>query len=53
MFKRKDPRNGGPTLAPGMDDHEELEQSATQGEIENGEYTNVTTLSYDEVDPSK
>ena len=39
-------------IAPGMDDQEELEQSATEGEIERGDYTSVTTLSYDEVDPS-
>ncbi|MCM3568939.1 hypothetical protein [Neobacillus mesonae] len=42
-----------PTLAPGMDDQEELDQSATPEEIENGEYTSVITLSYDEVDPSR
>lgn len=41
-----------PTIAPGMDDQEELEQSATEEEVENEEYTSVTTLSYDEVDPS-
>jgi hypothetical protein len=41
-----------PTIAPGMDDQEELEQNATSEEIENGEYTNVTNLSYDENDPS-
>ncbi|MGZ4161595.1 MAG: hypothetical protein ACXVNF_12490 [Neobacillus sp.] len=41
-----------PTLAPGMDDQEELNQSATEKEVERGEYTSVTTLSYDEVDPS-
>ncbi|MGG1398490.1 hypothetical protein ABE288_11860 [Bacillus salipaludis] len=47
MDKKKDP-----TVAPGMDDQEELEQSATEEEVERGEYTSVTTLSYDEVDPS-
>ncbi|MDQ0154615.1 hypothetical protein [Robertmurraya andreesenii] len=41
-----------PTMAPGMSDHEELEQSATNEEIERGEFTEVTNLSYDEVDPS-
>jgi hypothetical protein len=39
-------------VAPGMDDKEELEQDATENEIEKGEYTSVTTLPYDEVDPS-
>ena len=41
-----------PTIAPGMDDSEELEQNASNEEIEKGEVTNVTTLSFDEVDPS-
>jgi hypothetical protein len=53
MTKRKAGQKTNPTLAPGMDDQEELEQSATEEEIESGEYTSVTTLSYDEVDPSK
>jgi len=39
-------------IAPGMNDHEELEQDASKKEIEKGEYTPVITLSYDEVDPS-
>lgn len=42
-----------PTVAPGMNDHEELEQEATQSEIERGEYTEVTHLSYDEVEKSE
>ncbi|MDR4948158.1 hypothetical protein [Neobacillus cucumis] len=41
-----------PTIAPGMDDQEELNASATEKEMTEGEYTSVTTLSYDEVDPS-
>jgi hypothetical protein len=41
-----------PTIAPGMDDKEELMQDATEHEIKEGEYTSVTTLSWDEVDPS-
>jgi hypothetical protein len=41
-----------PTIAPGMDDDEELRQEATEREKEKGEYTTVTQLSYDEVDPS-
>ncbi|WP_197089531.1 hypothetical protein [Bacillus sp. SA1-12] len=39
-------------IAPGMDDGEELNEKATQEEIEKGESTKVVTLSYDEVDPS-
>ena len=41
-----------PTIAPGMDDHEELEKDASSEEIDKGEFTNVTTMSFDEVDPS-
>jgi hypothetical protein len=51
MSNRKD-RKDEPTIAPGIDDQEELDQKATQQEIERGEYTSVTTLSLDEVDPS-
>jgi hypothetical protein len=47
MTKKKEP-----TVAPGMDDQEELNQSASEKEVESGEYTSVTTLSNDEVDPS-
>lgn len=52
MLKRNDAKKNEPTLAPGMDDHEELEKSATNEELDKGEYTNVTTLSFDEVGPS-
>lgn len=52
MTKRKEEMDRKPTIAPGMDDQEELEQSATEKEVEQGEFTSVTTLSYDEVDPS-
>lgn len=38
-----------PTIANGMDDQEELERNATKKEIERGDYTSVTTLSFDEV----
>ncbi|WP_442593957.1 hypothetical protein [Neobacillus sp. D3-1R] len=49
---QRDNKELSPTVAPGMNDQEELEESATKQEIEKGEYTSVTTLSYDEVDPS-
>jgi hypothetical protein len=39
-------------IAPGLNDHEELEKKATKEEIDRGDYTEVTTLSLDEVDPS-
>jgi hypothetical protein len=51
-MSKKDKNENGPTLAPGMDDSEELEKQATKEEVEKGEVTNVTTLSFDEVDPS-
>ncbi|MDR6998440.1 hypothetical protein [Neobacillus niacini] len=51
MLNGKDKKKE-PTVAPGMDDQEELGQSATEEEVDRGEYTSVTTLSYDEVDPS-
>lgn len=41
-----------PTVAPGMNDNEELEQKATEAEKKEGEYTTVTKLSWDEVEPS-
>ncbi|MBA2875405.1 hypothetical protein [Thermaerobacillus caldiproteolyticus] len=41
-----------PTVAPGMDDDEELNEKATKEEIVHGDYTKVVTLSFDEVDPS-
>ena len=53
MLKNKERNKQAPTLAPGMNDQDELEQSATVNEVEKGEYTSVTTLSYDEVDVSK
>ncbi|WP_421385142.1 hypothetical protein ACOJQI_10365 [Bacillus salacetis] len=40
------------TIAPGMDDGQGLNQDATDKDIKEGDYTEVTTLSYDEVDPS-
>lgn len=49
---QKDKKENSPTIAPGIDDQEELNEKATKQEIEKGEYTSVTTLSFDEVDPS-
>ncbi|MEC2076447.1 hypothetical protein [Metabacillus fastidiosus] len=39
-------------IAPGMDDHEELNENATKQEIKEGDFTKVVTMSFDEVDPS-
>ncbi|GIN55976.1 hypothetical protein [Lederbergia ruris] len=51
MTEKKQKKNE-PTVAPGMNDHEELEENATKNEVEKEEYTKVTHLSYDEVEPS-
>lgn len=49
---RKKEKHKEPTIASGMDDQKELEESATKNEVAEGEYTEVTHLSYDEVEPS-
>lgn len=53
MVKRRHDEEKEPTLAAGLYDHEELGKPATEEEIARDDYTNVTTLSYDEVDPSE
>lgn len=40
------------TLAEGINTEDELNRNATEEEIDNGDYTKVTTLSLDENDPS-
>jgi len=45
-------QNDEPTVAPGMDDSEELNEEASNQDLVNGDYTEVTVLSNDEVDPS-
>ncbi|MBE4910019.1 hypothetical protein IMZ08_18435 [Bacillus luteolus] len=47
-----DKKQNIPSVAPGIDDDEELERSASKQEKDKGEFTQVTKLSYDEVDPS-
>lgn len=37
-----------PTIAPGIDNDEELSQDATKEDIREGDYTKVVTLSWDE-----
>lgn len=49
-MKRLKKNRNKPSLAPGS--KEVLEKSAGKEEIASGNYTPVTTLSYDEVDPS-
>ncbi|WP_054949261.1 hypothetical protein [Numidum massiliense] len=41
-----------PTIAPGLNDRELLEHKATEAEIRAGNSTEVTTLTYDETEPS-
>ncbi|GAA0501411.1 hypothetical protein GCM10008986_31080 [Salinibacillus aidingensis] len=52
MRKEKRRRKDEPTIAPGMDTEDELKEEATREEVEEGDYTNVTTVSWDENDPS-
>jgi hypothetical protein len=53
MMKKNRKNMNEPTIAPGLDDQNELKQDATQNEIKKGESTSVYTFSYDEVDPSE
>lgn len=48
MEKQKDE----PTIAVGMNTEGELQKDATMEEVKKGEYTQVTSLSLDENDPS-
>ncbi|MBA4538789.1 hypothetical protein H1Z61_17060 [Bacillus aquiflavi] len=52
MSKKKQIQENTPTIAPGMNDDEELNEKASKQEIKQNNYTSVTTLSYDEVDES-
>jgi len=49
---RKENKKDEAKFAPGLDDDEELREKATEEEIKAGDSTEVTHLSYDEVDPS-
>ncbi len=49
---KREKRKQEPPVAPGRDDREELERRASEEEIREGDYTEVTTLSWDEADPS-
>jgi hypothetical protein len=51
MIKRN-AKEKEPTIANGTDDYEELDKKASKEEIENGDFTKVVTLSYDEIEPS-
>jgi hypothetical protein len=43
---------GEPTIAEGFNTEDVLNKEATQEEIENGDSTDVTVLTFDENDPS-
>jgi len=51
-MSKKEKNKNEPIIAPEIDDSEELEKQASKEEVEKGEVTNVTTLSFDEVEPS-
>jgi len=50
VMKRKKQKKKEPTFAPG--DKGVLEKNASKKDLQRGDFTRVTTLSYDEVDPS-
>jgi hypothetical protein len=53
VLKKKNPEQETErTVAPGFNYADEINESATDEEIEKGDYTSVTRLSLDEVDPS-
>jgi hypothetical protein len=49
-MKKKHEKLTNASVAPGIDNDEELEQSATEQEVEQGDYTEVTTLTLDDLD---
>ncbi|MGM0922339.1 MAG: hypothetical protein ACQEWW_14175 [Bacillota bacterium] len=51
-MKKENRSSDEQTLAEGINTEDELNRDATEEEIENGDYTKVTTLSLDENDPS-
>lgn len=51
--KKKKPEIKDNIVAPGMDPDDSYGENATKAEIEKGESTTVTRLSYDEYDPSE
>ena len=42
-----DENNNEPTVAPGMNTHDELEEKATEKEVQSGDSTSVTRLFLD------
>jgi hypothetical protein len=52
MMEKQKRKADDPIIAEGINTEDELMKNASTEEIEKGEYTNVTTLSLDENDPS-
>ncbi|WP_172797496.1 hypothetical protein [Bacillus sp. FJAT-27445] len=51
-MEKKNNNGDKPTLAPGLNTDENLSKSATEKDKREGNVTQVTIASYDEVDPS-
>ncbi|QNG59099.1 MULTISPECIES: hypothetical protein [Bacillaceae] len=51
-MKKENRSEADPTFAEGINTEDELKRDATKEEIDKGDYTEVTTLSLDENDPS-
>lgn len=47
MADHKRPSADEPTVAPGMNTHDQLEEKATAEEVQKGDYTSVTRLFLD------
>jgi hypothetical protein len=52
-LKKQRKENDEPTIAEGIDTEDELMKDATKEEVEKGEYTRVTTLTFDENEVSE
>ncbi|MFD2759615.1 hypothetical protein [Lentibacillus juripiscarius] len=52
MDKKKNKRINSDVVAPGIDPDDSYGKHASKAEIEKGESTKVTRLTYDEYDPS-
>lgn len=47
MAKQKDRSEKSPSIAPGMNTHDQLETKASEEEISKGDYTSVTRVFLD------
>ena len=47
MEKKRDSAEHEPTVAPSMNGHDPLEETATEEEVEKGDFTEVTRLFVD------